>query len=235
MKILAVDTSAGVCSVALANDGVVIAAKEDNRPARQAEFTVPLIEQILAENNYQYDDLDLLTTTIGPGSFTGIRIGMAVIKGIALATSIPAIGISTLEATAWYAIHQHHSQENIIVLLNAMRDQVYVQKFKANANNNELNAIGEASLVNIADLVEIIAANALITGNCSEIINGLGAENLNLTPDIVLHASSVAVLAGVRFSENNGVTEKLTPLYIRKPDAKLPQSPNLQKTDKPKK
>ena len=127
MRILAIDTSLAACSVAVWDDGRVLAAERRPMPRGQAEALVPMIEAKMAEAGLAYAGLDRFAVTIGPGSFTGIRVGLAAARGLALATTKPLIGIGTLEVLAAAA------PDGVAVLaaIDAKRGQVYAQAFDA--------------------------------------------------------------------------------------------------------
>ena len=204
MKILAVDTSHGRCSIALL-DKDNLSVKEVKENSRQAEILLPLIEEILSENNLEYKDIDLLSSTIGPGSFTGLRIGMTAVKGIALATGKPTIGVNTLETIAFEV---SNTDGKIISVLNAQRGQVYVQKFSV--KGGEFKHESEAEILNLEEVK--IDDDYTIIGNCNGLIDGVEMD-IETYP----HASLAAKLAAYKFS---GESEDLTPLYVRPPDAK---------------
>lgn len=98
--VLAADTSTGVISIALLQGRKVLAELSVNAPKRHAERLVPMTEALLAEADMRLEDVALFAVSIGPGSFTGLRIGVATWKGFALACGKPLIGVSTLDAMA---------------------------------------------------------------------------------------------------------------------------------------
>lgn len=217
MKTLAIDTSAGICSVAISCDGKIIASGEENLSAKQAERLFPIIEKLLKKVSFNYSDLDLVAVTIGPGSFTGIRIGMAAAKGISIASELPTIGVTTLEAIAWQA---KENSTNILAILNAMRGQVYVQKFSI--REEIINHESKAALINIEDISTMADKDAFIACNCPDIAGeALGVKH-TISDKIAPHASSIISIAEYKF--NNGEKNPFVPLYIRKPDAKKPRA-----------
>ncbi len=119
--ILAIDSSIGISSVALHREGALLAYLEDRESTMQAARLVPLIEQALAEAGLGYRDLTQVAATVGPGSFTGIRIGLATARGIAFAAGIPCIGYTTLEV-----MHQAGGE---LCILNAGKGEIYYQYF----------------------------------------------------------------------------------------------------------
>ena len=213
MNILSVDTTTGICSVAIISPGKEPIEIIEETASKQAEMLVPMIEQVLADASLEYKDIDLLVSTIGPGSFTGLRIGIAAIKGISIATKIPAVGVNTLETMAW----QGRSHKNITAVLNAMRGQVYTQSFRH--IDNVFQKTSEPELIQVEDLSNHqspITNNYVVCTNCANLIKH-NAEVI----DVVPKASTAGELA--LHKKNTG--DKLLglePLYIRKPDAKLP-------------
>ena len=101
MKILCIDTSSKLCGVAILDDTTLIKKIELDNGLTHSESLMPLIDQILKECNLNLNDINLLVSDIGPGSFTGIRIGIATVKAFADSLNIPCIGISSLEVLAY--------------------------------------------------------------------------------------------------------------------------------------
>ena len=130
MNILAIETCFGKFSVAVFQQGKLAAHFASDEENKQAEKLIPAIEQILAETNLTYPQLDKIAVGIGPGSFTGIRIGLAAAKGIALALNKPLIGVSTLDAAAV-------KKGSYPVYLNASRAEAFSKE----------NAAAEAVLI----------------------------------------------------------------------------------------
>jgi tRNA threonylcarbamoyladenosine biosynthesis protein TsaB len=198
--ILAIDTSLGGCSVALLEGGAVAAEAEEPSPGSQSRVLVPMIEAVLKKAERSYRDLTAVACTIGPGGFTGIRVGLATARAIALGTDKPLIGLSTLETIAYGA----GAQADILAVIDARRGQHYAQRFRLNG-----------SLIPQSDalLVDAKALPAL----------GHGARIIEAPP----HARNAARLAAEKWAagERHFPT---TPLYIRAPDAKLPSTQGLK-------
>ncbi|MBD2858592.1 tRNA (adenosine(37)-N6)-threonylcarbamoyltransferase complex dimerization subunit type 1 TsaB [Spongiibacter sp. KMU-158] len=130
-KILAVDASTEACSVALLIDGEL---REDFRelPRAHTRFLLPMIDEMLSAANIKPAQLDAIAYTAGPGSFTGLRVGVATVQGLAFAAGVPVIGVSTLHcmAQAWADQYGHDRQgEAIIACLDARMDEVYCGEF----------------------------------------------------------------------------------------------------------
>lgn len=120
--VLAFDTSAAHCAAALLFDGKIYQSI-DEMARGQAEHLMPMLEDMLADRNLTWNDLDAIGVGIGPGNFTGIRISVSAARGLALGLGKPAIGVSTLEAQAF-------GHEGIVVsCLDAKRDRAYAQVF----------------------------------------------------------------------------------------------------------
>ncbi len=100
MLVLAIDTCLDACSVALVRDGETLAAKSDIMQRGQAERLAPMVREIMQDARADFDQLDRIAVTTGPGSFTGVRVGLSFARGLALALAKPCIGVSTLEALA---------------------------------------------------------------------------------------------------------------------------------------
>src|SRR5438105_2329637 len=95
--ILAIDTATGPCSVAVWKNGSIAAYCEELRTSAQSTMLMPMIEKALLKSHTEYGDLSAVAATIGPGSFTGIRVGLAAARGIAFAAGIKGLGFTTLE------------------------------------------------------------------------------------------------------------------------------------------
>lgn len=122
-NILAIETSAAVCSVALSTeraffDQFELAQRE------QSQLLLPMINKILEEANISLTDLSAIAVAIGPGSFTGIRLGLSVVQGFTIGTHIPVIAISSLQAIA-QGIFEEFGEPQVLVCVNAYMDEVF--------------------------------------------------------------------------------------------------------------
>ena len=125
--VLAFDTSAAHCAAALLLDGKIVASRYEEMKRGQAEALMPMLEAVLGEVGAVWEELDAVGVGVGPGNFTGIRIGVSAARGLALGLRIPAVGVSGFEAVAArYAPGRDH----VIASLPAPRDTVYVQSVK---------------------------------------------------------------------------------------------------------
>ncbi len=120
--ILAFDTSAAHCAVALLSGAKTLASRIDDMARGQAEHLMPMLAEVLVAAGYGFHDLSAIGVGVGPGNFTGIRISVAAARGLALGLQIPAIGISGFEAMSLGVARPVHA------VINAPRDMVYVQR-----------------------------------------------------------------------------------------------------------
>lgn len=144
--ILNIETSTTLCSVSLANEGTVLACKEINEGFTHAENLHVFIEEVLAEAGNNIKDLTAIAVGNGPGSYTGLRIGVSAAKGLAFALNIPLIGVNTLHIMTAMAIRENASAILFCPMLDARRMEVYTAILDRN-----LNAIKETSAQIISD------------------------------------------------------------------------------------
>ncbi|MBI1179081.1 MAG: tRNA (adenosine(37)-N6)-threonylcarbamoyltransferase complex dimerization subunit type 1 TsaB, partial [Alphaproteobacteria bacterium] len=130
MRVLAFDTALGAGSVAVVADGSCLARRDEPRPRALAERLLPMIEETLAEAGLGYGDLDLIAVTVGPGTFAGLRIGVAAARGLSLATGVPAAGVTSLEALAFAALPDLGEGETVVAAVDGRRGQLYRQAFE---------------------------------------------------------------------------------------------------------
>lgn len=214
--LLAIDAATGPCSVAVLVRGEIAAHRREERSIHQARRLVPMIEEALAEAGIGYAALEKIISTVGPGSFTGLRVGLATARAIGLALAKPVQGVSTLYCLAASAFAGQPSIKNIVTVLNAGKGEVYAQVFSR--HDNAVLPEGKAGLARPAQVMELLLPGALIAGNV-ELFSGVTeAPLLALSPD----AAYAALMA------NSGTQEWLLPpepLYIRPPDAKPQAAP----------
>jgi len=127
--ILNIETSTQVCSVCISKDGNVLALKESHDQKSHARLLTTFIDQVLKESNYSFDDLNAVAVSKGPGSYTGLRIGVSTAKGICYAKDLPLIAVNTLESMANGVISksEYSDDENAILvpMIDARRMEVY--------------------------------------------------------------------------------------------------------------
>ncbi len=127
-KILLIETATAKCSVGLAIAGVLSAYKESDIPNSHSAMLSVLIDSLIKENNLAYSDLDAVALSLGPGSYTGLRIGCSTAKGLCYALGVPCIGLKTTSILAFAAKQKHHSA-SVVAMIDARRMEVYSEIF----------------------------------------------------------------------------------------------------------
>ena len=127
MIVLAFDTAQGALSAAVRDGEGELAAIFEERTRGHAEALMPMLETVLAEAALGFAGLDALAVTVGPGTFTGLRVGLAAARGLALARGLPLVGVTTLEAVA--APVSAVAGEAVVAAFDARRDEIYLQVF----------------------------------------------------------------------------------------------------------
>ena len=190
----------------------------------QSERLMPMVREVLSEAGADFPDLDLLAVTTGPGAFTGLRIGLAAARGMALAGDLACFGVTTLDAVAAGVSETERQKANVLVVLDSKRAEVYAQAFRS-----DLRPLSEAQALMPADLAALMANGegdadrVLVAGDgARQVIQALkdkGIEAVLSTAPGVPDAATVAAIAAERWSSDQPA-EPLRPLYLRPPDAK---------------
>lgn len=224
MKILGIDSSAKSASAAVTLDGVILSEAFVSTGLTHSRTLAPMTRDALENGGLSVNDIDVFAVSVGPGSFTGVRIGSAFIKGLAQAAEKPCVSVSTLEAIA----HPLYSRECIAAaVMDARCEQVYSALFRCSRGRLERITPDEALL--ITELAEEIKNQ-----NLPVILIGDGAQMCynklaDIIPGIALadeqiryqRASSVALIAGEAL-KNGGkalAAGELRPVYLRVPQA----------------
>jgi tRNA threonylcarbamoyl adenosine modification protein YeaZ len=220
-KILCFDVSSNSCSVAISEGQNILSFEQEMRPSMQAESLMVIIERALQNTGKQYKDLDYLAVTVGPGSFTGIRIGLAVAKGILYASNIQGVAINNFESAYYRMQMQIKEYDSAFIILNAYRNQVYVQQFMQNGTKTTPLLINNIDIIN---LLKQTKGNTICTGSGVPIIYPelKNLDHLTILPRFpIIRAIHVARLADDKI--NKGDIASIEPLYIRPPDAVIPK------------
>ncbi len=216
MKLLAIDTCMAACSVAVGDSShdLALAKAHVEMERGHAEALAPMVRKAMDEAGLAFAGLDRIAVTIGPGTFTGVRIGLAMARGLGLALNIPVIGIDTLSAIA---ANEAESDQPILVAAEARKDEVYVALFKSGL------IVGKPAVLSAAG-----AAQLLPDGPCY--ILGSGAERVfeasgrgDLTRSRAGDLPVAANFLSLAFAAS-ATGSMPAPLYLRVPDAK-PQRP----------
>ncbi len=175
---------------------------------KQAVELVPAIDALMRESGVTYADLGHIITTIGPGSFTGVRIGLATLHGLALAKATPIKTLTSLAAMAWEVAQRSSAPESFIVILRAGKGEVYAQDFTLK-NGHPVEA-GEIFLAPETQTEWALPC----FGNVTDAT----------TPNFITAASAATLCAIAQHLPETNLAEAL-PCYVRAPDAKIPATP----------
>ena len=169
MNILALDTVANSCSVAIFSEGRTVSSHRQQIVSGHAEILVPMINDVISLTSFGFEDLNLIATTVGPGSFTGLRIGLATARSLSVAANIPATGVTSFEAVAAGLPKEEWSGHPVLIALETKRDDFYIQIFE-----DAGTLLGEPSAVPSANISTYI--NSLIGFPTEVLFAGDGAE-----------------------------------------------------------
>lgn len=222
MILLAFDTAQGALSAAVSDGGDLHVVHFEERTRGHAEALMPLVDCVLKEAGIGFADLDALAVTVGPGTFTGLRVGLAAARGLALARSLPLVGVTTLEAIAEPA--GAAADEITIATFDARRDEIYMQAFA-----NDLEALTPPLLPGLGEAeAHLPQGNLLLVGTGAPLLAERlekGARSFRLSPARPQpDAAALLRIARSRIEAQGLDAFRVAPepLYIRAPDAKLP-------------
>ena len=182
MRILSIETSAKACSAAVTEDGALLASAFQCSGLTHSRTLMPMVEGMLKNADLSLAACDAIAVAVGPGSFTGIRIGVAAAKGLAWAAELPCAGCSTLEAMAWSLAG---FQGEVCAAMDARRHQVYNARFQV--NGTAPHRLTPDRAIALADLVKELEGTSV-----PQIVVGDGAQ---LCYDALTAAGIPAVLA----------------------------------------
>ncbi len=223
MLILGIETSAHPASVSLLQDGKIIAEIYIHTSFTHSKTLMPMVNSALELTEKKISDVDLIAVSDGPGSFTGVRIGIATAKGLALPNNTDCMGISSLEALA-YNLYDTQSELTIYSCIDARVQQSYNAVYKL--KDGKITTVTEPRVIANTDII-----NEIENLTCTETIVMVG-DNLSLFDSLnkkvkfanfnqcYQRASSVALAAALKFNENNNYDSALVqPVYLQLPQA----------------
>lgn len=218
MKILALDSTAKICTAAICEDETLLILRAKDAGMTHSELLLPMIEEILGECQLKVSDIDMFALSEGPGSFTGVRIGAATVKGLAFARGRACVGVSTLEALAYNFI----SEDGIVIsAMDARRSQVYTAIFRVKCG--EIERLCADSAISIDELCETAgsyrAEQIYLSGDGAHLVY----DKLRDKADVIYDAEragqnaySVARCAYRAYKDGKSVSDReLRPTYLR--------------------
>jgi tRNA threonylcarbamoyl adenosine modification protein YeaZ len=223
MRVLAIDTALEACSAAVFDTAAGILASETLPMVRgHAEALIPLIARVMQNAGIDFDALGRVAVTIGPGSFTGLRVGIAAARGIALAITKPAVGLSTLSAYAAPYISADDTTP-VMAAIDARHEQVYLQMFGPSGRTliaPRITTIREAARAASPGAIRIVGSGAnLVAAAYTTRENKPAVVDARPAPDIAWVAR-----LGAAAAENQAPPN---PQYLRAPDAQPQDAASL--------
>lgn len=223
MTILGLDTSAGAASVAVCDQTGVLGEFFINTKLTHSQTLMPMVQSLLENAQLSLEQIDAFAVSCGPGSFTGLRIGISAVKGMAMATGKPCAAVSTLHALAY---NLRGVDGVVCAAMDARCEQVYTALFRA--QDGVLLRLTEDSAITVVELSRQLTQFSepifLVGDGASLCYNRLNSEiaSLRLAPDhlVFQRASSVCALAATQvLSGNTQTAASLAPAYLRLPQA----------------
>jgi tRNA threonylcarbamoyladenosine biosynthesis protein TsaB len=216
MIILALDSATSACSAALWRDGAVLARRFAQMERGQSEVLVPMVAEVMAEAGLSFGDLDLLAVTVGPGAFTGIRIGLSTARALALAAGKPLAGIATPEAVAAAVPEAERQGRAVVVVLDSRREELWVQVFSP-----ALEAQGPVRALTPLDVAALDLGAVVLAGDACDLVAPLMTDAVTASSSGAPDAALVAALAAAHWSAGTALPPE--PLYLRDADVTLPK------------
>jgi tRNA threonylcarbamoyladenosine biosynthesis protein TsaB len=219
VKYLAIDASTEACSVALSVNGNMT-SRFELCPQSHSLVLLPMIDEVLKAANCQLNELDGLIYGQGPGSFTGVRIGIGVAQGLAFSAELPVVGVSTLQTMAQQAF-QLHNKKQVIAAIDARMNEVYTAYFTLDNNGIMQEQLPEIvmspSLVSQHYSALAVPAYGVGTGWDAYQVDLSALKNNENTPDILYPNANAMLAIGIKaFEAGKGQSaEHAQPVYVR--------------------
>lgn len=224
MLILGLETATDVVSVALGRDGELLASLEVRRPRHHAELLVPMVEDLCRRSGCDLDQITRIAVDVGPGLFTGLRVGIATATALARGLDVDIVGISSLEILACAHVDLGC---DLVPVLDARKAEVYHARFSPDGESLALRRpMAVASLEDLlSELVDVDADLALVGAGAHRYRNELEARGHRVVARPATMYPSAATLALVAMApthrERFGPPDAIRPHYLRAPDAEI--------------
>jgi tRNA threonylcarbamoyl adenosine modification protein YeaZ len=214
MRILAIDTALEACAAGVVETPDRVLAQESAAMARgHAEALMPLLARVMDQASLRFHHLDRIGVTVGPGSFTGLRVGIAAARGIALASGKPAVGVSTLAAFASPYLAAGEKQ-TVAAVVDARHDHVYFEMFGPGGR-----ILITPRLIPVQDAVRSASGAAVLVGSGVAVLAGAWPEGTPRPAIETQAAPQITAIARLGAAADAGRALP-KPLYLRPPDAR---------------
>ncbi|MGL5754197.1 MAG: tRNA (adenosine(37)-N6)-threonylcarbamoyltransferase complex dimerization subunit type 1 TsaB [Paraclostridium sp.] len=235
MKILGIDTSTQAASVCIIEDEKLICEYTINSKRTHSQKLMLMIESMIKESDLSIKDIDAIAICIGPGSFTGLRIGMATAKAISHVRNLPIISVNSLESLAF---NMNLCDKTICSIIDAQRNQVYTGKYKF--ENNEFKTVEDVNVIAVDELIEELSSKDeefILVGEATSLYIDKLSEVKNISiasaSNNVNKASSLCVLGIMKYEKNIDIhnCHSINPMYIRKSQAEVQYEEKMKRLE----
>jgi len=222
MKLLAIDTVTEACSVALLHNNDIRECYEVT-PRGHSQRVLPMVDELLSQADLKLAQLDAIVMDRGPGSFTGVRIGVSVVQGLAFAVDLPVISISSLAALAQAAWREQGS-EQVLSVIDARMGEVYWGYYQL--NNGRMCLLAEEAVSPVESIIQQLGKWLAVGSGCQTYRDAfftVGVDCINSDEDYYPRAASLLELARFDWAEKKLLSAEMAqPVYLRDKVAKKP-------------
>ena len=220
-NLLLIESSNEICSVALSQEKSIIQEKYINKPNSHSVYLAPFANEVLNNATMSINELDGVVISDGPGSYTGLRIGSSLAKGICLGAGIPLMAVSTLKGLAKKALNDYPSVDQAIALVDARRSDAYIGVY-----NQQLKPIIKEQFITINSELKIEKSNAVVVGSgAMKFINELDVKKELKHSESVLYAKDLLDEAMLKWAKQDFVDlTSYEPNYIKSVFVTKPKS-----------
>ncbi|MBV1930900.1 MAG: tRNA (adenosine(37)-N6)-threonylcarbamoyltransferase complex dimerization subunit type 1 TsaB [Porticoccaceae bacterium] len=226
VKIIAIDTASSSCSVALSNDGAISVLRE-SKPRQHIQLILPLVDELLKRSGLSILDIDAISFNQGPGSFTGLRIGMGVVQGLAFGANLQVLPVSTLQSIAQLAIERGlvGRGQAVMPMIDARMNEVYwgvymnIDGLARELYPDALNIpddVGASMLNQSTQNLSELVVTAIGVGDGWQFRKRISVRPLVIYEELSSDAEQVLTLAIDNYRRGGGVpVDQVEPLYLR--------------------
>lgn len=227
MKILAIDTSSKICSIAVLEDNDLIIEKHINDGTTHSQKLMPMVDNILKECNNNISDFDLFACSVGPGSFTGVRIGVSTVKAFSDVTNIPITSVSSLESLAYNTLNSNFKENIVCSLIDAKNDNVYCGIFEKKGDSFiQLEDLYAKNINEVLEILDKYSSSSILFVGDGAIYHKYSilqrfSKTTFVEKDLNEQTSiSVGLAAYNKYKQGlYGDSNSISPLYLRKSQA----------------